>query len=360
MKSLKRLKSPIQLRSPQSFAKIKTPEDAMEFAINLIHEGNLTKLNRLCSQTYDFDLGSNDKYGRSLLMYAALEGKPDIVMYLLRESRINIEATDKKGKNVLHWLAAATSPNHVVTEILLGRMTPEAIDQADQYGETPLLTSCANVASMARVRFIQRLIACGANIEARNCESFDMMEILAYRNKDVQWAAKAKMQISKSVSARAKKRANLIPSEDDDPVMLHKNEERSNRSHPSHAFARARELERGGKDRANAAPWGSTGNSRPELPSATASLREEEVLKKQDKVLPGWGPWFACCLEKSSKKSHNSTSTMQMEERARCLEKPSKKSHNSTSTLLMEELDDILPGGGGEELREHGELLWNI
>ena len=81
------------------------------------------------------DLTARDKYGRTILMYAAINQSPDVITEVLKTGA-DIEAQDKRGLTPLMWAALSNSNAEVITRLL---SFGADIRARDRRGLTPLM-----------------------------------------------------------------------------------------------------------------------------------------------------------------------------------------------------------------------------
>ncbi|MGE8036671.1 ankyrin repeat domain-containing protein [Lysinibacillus sp. NPDC093692] len=96
----------------------------------LLNESNYEKINAFLQK---YGLDSVDRDGRTFLMSAIVEGKGDIVSYLVNIG-CNVNAKDKTGLTALHFAAIYDRCNIVKVLITHGA----EIDAVDYIGNTPL------------------------------------------------------------------------------------------------------------------------------------------------------------------------------------------------------------------------------
>lgn len=96
----------------------------------LLHESNYEKINAFLEK---YGLDSVDRDGRTFLMSAIVEGKEDIVNYLVNIG-CNVNTKDKLGLTALHFAAIYDRSNIVKVLITQGA----EIDVVDNVGNTPL------------------------------------------------------------------------------------------------------------------------------------------------------------------------------------------------------------------------------
>lgn len=116
----------------------------------LLNESNYEKINAFL-QIYGID--SVDRDGRTFLMSAIVEGKGDIVSYLLNIG-CNVNAKDKAGLTALHFAAIYDRCSIVKVLITNGA----EIDEVDYIGNTPLwraIMEHSNETSTIRYLFAQ-------------------------------------------------------------------------------------------------------------------------------------------------------------------------------------------------------------
>ncbi|KAF5858155.1 hypothetical protein ETB97_004759 [Aspergillus alliaceus] len=105
-------------------------------------------------ETGKFMLDSKDKYGQTLLSWAAAKGNEAIVKLLLATDRVDPDSKDNNGETPLSW--AAGNGNEVIVKLLLAtdRVDP---DSKDNIGETPLSWAAQN----GNEEIVKLLIATG-------------------------------------------------------------------------------------------------------------------------------------------------------------------------------------------------------
>ncbi|KOS60272.1 ankyrin repeat domain-containing protein [Lysinibacillus agricola] len=96
----------------------------------LLNESNYEKINAFL-QTYGLD--SVDRAGRTFLMSAIVEGKEEIVNYLVNIG-CNVNTKDKAGLTALHF--AAIYDRYTIVKVLITHGAE--IDAVDHIGNTPL------------------------------------------------------------------------------------------------------------------------------------------------------------------------------------------------------------------------------
>jgi ankyrin repeat protein len=82
------------------------------------------------------DVNQPDQFGYTALHEAASLGHTDLVRWIIEEKKVDVNKADKYGETALHFAAERGSIK--VVELLLQKMTPEAINQANQNGATVL------------------------------------------------------------------------------------------------------------------------------------------------------------------------------------------------------------------------------
>jgi ankyrin repeat protein len=92
--------------------------------------GSTQVLDLLLSHGAEINVG--DEIGRLPVHFASLSGKLETII----DAGGEVNALDKLGRSPLHW--AAASGNLISMEVLLSHLPPEAIDQPDIDGWTPL------------------------------------------------------------------------------------------------------------------------------------------------------------------------------------------------------------------------------
>lgn len=102
----------------------------------------------------------HDALGRLPIHYAALEGRVDELLKLLREGA-EVDVRDRKGDTPL--LFAAQQDQVACVEALVA--SGAAVDAADANGNTPLLRAMAGGGS---IRTAEVLLRAGANVDTRN------------------------------------------------------------------------------------------------------------------------------------------------------------------------------------------------
>ncbi|MHB1000127.1 MAG: ankyrin repeat domain-containing protein [Armatimonadota bacterium] len=107
------------------------------------------------------DANVRDRYGRSALLYAVVDGNTDAVKILI-ENRADINMRDNEGWTALH--AAAEEYRVEIANILLNNGAE--VDAQDSYGNTPLFRSIIN--SRQRGEIIKLLLQHGADKHKKN------------------------------------------------------------------------------------------------------------------------------------------------------------------------------------------------
>mmetsp|Transcript_31042 Transcript_31042/g.41017 ORF Transcript_31042/g.41017 Transcript_31042/m.41017 type:complete len:296 (-) Transcript_31042:330-1217(-) len=133
------------------------PEEAKDNkVIDAAMSGDLEKLKKYLS--YDYDIKKPDKYGRTILIYASLKGKYNVVKFLLNEKQMDPNEKDKKRRTPLHWLATSGNPEIKVIELMCKHGVN--LNLQDEDGCTPLMIACQKITTE---RMIRTLMQYGAN-----------------------------------------------------------------------------------------------------------------------------------------------------------------------------------------------------
>jgi ankyrin repeat protein len=113
-------------------------------------------------------------HGHNILHIAASHGHAVLLIYFIRELKMDIYATDKKGRSPLHLAAHEGQP---ITLIILISMY-ENIDLKDNFEMTPL-----HYATLSNeIRVIKHLLLNGASRECLDFEQKRPIDLLMTRN----------------------------------------------------------------------------------------------------------------------------------------------------------------------------------
>lgn len=133
---------------------------------------------------YKTDLETVDKKGRTALMTAAWKNHFHILQMLIREGA-NVNAKDKRMRNVLHNLAA-DKPNYMnwgddVLNLLFDqKIHIDGPEGQDELGRTPLHWACAT----GKVPLAKRLLAKKANVEAKEIREKTCLHLAASHDRE--------------------------------------------------------------------------------------------------------------------------------------------------------------------------------
>ncbi|RTQ91445.1 ankyrin repeat domain-containing protein [Lysinibacillus telephonicus] len=134
----------------------------------LINESNLENINDFLQK---YGLDSVDRDGRTFLMSAIVEGKDDIVIYLVNKG-CNVNAKDKFGLTALHFAAIYDRCN--IAKVLISNGAE--IDAVDNIGNTPLWR--AIMENSSETPTIRYLLENGADLNKANNRGITPKDLL--------------------------------------------------------------------------------------------------------------------------------------------------------------------------------------
>lgn len=136
--------------------------------LDILVEGNVDVLDAFIRQ---YGINSINEDNRGILTICILEGRTDLALYLINETDINLNQTDRNGYTPLHF--AVQENNYKVVEALLRKKA--AIDPIDKFGNTPLY-KC--VTEKVNINITKVLLEHGANAAIENSFGYSPMVVI--------------------------------------------------------------------------------------------------------------------------------------------------------------------------------------
>mmetsp|Transcript_38558 Transcript_38558/g.49168 ORF Transcript_38558/g.49168 Transcript_38558/m.49168 type:complete len:281 (-) Transcript_38558:434-1276(-) len=169
MKSLKKRPSMSRSRSGSD-----NTRQQSELSSRAFKNGMKNDLSQLKKDVQNgFDLLTQDRYGRTVLMYAAMSGHEDMIEYILSEKGMAaLEQTDSNGLSALHWACNTVTVKVEIITLLTDKGA--SLEQEDNGKNTPLIY-CMRARN--NVATVSALLKMGANVDHKNEEGKSALDI---------------------------------------------------------------------------------------------------------------------------------------------------------------------------------------
>ena len=103
--------------------------------VQAIRSKDLTKLRQLLEAGKSFDACNLN--GETLLHLACRRGDVQTVLFLIEEANVDLDVCDGMGRNVLHDVCWRPSPDFDIMDVVMSKLSPDALLAEDARGHTP-------------------------------------------------------------------------------------------------------------------------------------------------------------------------------------------------------------------------------